>query len=78
MLFFRSEDLIDDWCRDNGMPRRPTVTMTQLWGLAMAWYSNRLDPDARRPQPDEMRQIFARLGLTGEFWDPQADRFGQG
>ncbi|HEY2806768.1 MAG TPA: hypothetical protein VGI92_12995 [Gemmatimonadales bacterium] len=58
------------------MPRRPTVTMAQLWGLAMAWYSNRLDPDARRPQPEEMRRIFADLGLAGDFWDPQADSFG--
>ena len=76
MLFFRSEDRIDQWCAKRGMPRRPTVTMTQLWGLAMAWYSNRLDPEARRPQPAEMRRIFAGLGLEGDFWDPQADTFG--
>lgn len=76
MLFFRSEARIDEWCRDHGQARGPTVTMTQLWGLAMAWYSNRLDPDARRHQPDEMRAIFAALGLTGPFWDPQADTFG--
>jgi hypothetical protein len=23
--------------------------------------------------PAEMRQIFARVGLHGDFWDPQAD-----
>jgi len=50
--------------------------MAQLWGLATAWYSTRLDPAARRPQPGEMREIFARLGLAGDFWDPQADSFG--
>jgi hypothetical protein len=76
MLFFRSEERIDEWCEELQMPRRPTVTMAQLWGLAMAWYSNRLDPDARRPQPEEMRRIFADLGLAGDFWDPQADSFG--
>jgi hypothetical protein len=75
MLFFRSEERILEWCRARRQPKRPTVTMTQLWGLAMAWYSNRLDPDARRPQPDEMRSIFAGLGLTGDFWDPQSDTF---
>ena len=75
MLFFRSEELLDEWCRTHAVPKRPVVNLTQLWGLAKAWYSSRLDPDARRPQPDEMRAIFARLGLTGPFWDPQADSF---
>ena len=31
---------------------------------------------AARPQPDEMRSIFAGLGLGGDFWDPQSDPFG--
>jgi hypothetical protein len=49
--------------------------MDQLWGLATSWYATRLSPDSRRPGPEEMRRIFARLGLEGDFWDPQADRF---
>ena len=55
---------------------RPLVTMDQLWTLATTWYSTRLQVDSRRPQPDEMRSIFAALGLTGDFWDPQLDAFG--
>lgn len=51
------------------------VSMEQLWGLADSWYSNRLQPDARRPAPDEMRGIFARLGLDDPFWDPSSDAF---
>jgi hypothetical protein len=35
-----------------------------------------VEEDSRRPQPDEMRAIFARLGLGGDFWDPQSDSFG--
>jgi hypothetical protein len=76
MLFFRSEEAIAAWCEAEGQPLRPAVRMGQLWGLAEAWYSNRLQPDSRRPQPDEIRRIFARLGLTGDDWDPQSDRFG--
>jgi len=38
--------------------------------------STRLQEDARRPQPNEMRSIFAGLGLRGDFWDPQSDNFG--
>ena len=76
MLFFRSEERVNQWCEAHGLPPRPRVRMDQLWGLATAWYSTRLEPDSRRPQPDEMRAIFAGLGLTDAFWDPQADRFG--
>jgi len=49
--------------------------MDQLWTLATTWYSTRLQSDSRRPQPDEMREIFAALGLTGDFWDPRSDTF---
>jgi len=75
MLFFRSEEHVREWCESRATPLRPRVTLPQLWGLAVAWYTTRLEPGARRPQPDEMRAIFAGLGLTDEFWDPQSDRF---
>jgi hypothetical protein len=76
MLFFRSEERVREWCRQRGVPPRPLVRIDQLWGLAKAWYATRLQPTSRRPQPAEMREIFARLGLGGDFWDPQSDRFG--
>jgi hypothetical protein len=75
MLFFRSEEAIDAWCKSRGLPRGPTVRMDQLWRLAVTWYATRLDADARRPAPAEMRGIFSGLGLVGDFWDPQADAF---
>lgn len=75
MLFFRSEERVREWCRARDLPVRPIVRIDQLWGLAAAWYGNRLQPDARRPPPAEMREIFARLGLADAFWDPQSDRF---
>ena len=76
MLFFRSEERVREWCAAQAMPVRPLVSMNQLWSLAHEWYATRLQPDSRRPKPDEMRRIFARIGLEGEFWDPQSDRFG--
>ena len=75
MLFFRSEEFIDAWCEKRKLTRRPTVRMDQLWQLAATWYGNRLDPDARRPAPEEMRRIFESIGLRGDFWDPSADTF---
>jgi hypothetical protein len=75
MLFFRSEERLDGWCAERKVRKQPVVTMAQLWLLASRWYGTRLDATARRPGPDEMRAIFAEIGLTGAFWDPQADRF---
>jgi hypothetical protein len=75
MLFFRSEEAVRRWCSANGQPLRPLVTMDQLWRLATTWYATRLQADSRRPRPEEMRGIFNGLGLTGDFWDPQADTF---
>ena len=76
MLFFRSEERVDEWCREQRVPRRPILSLDQLWKLAVAWYENRLTPQARRPQPDEILRIFAGIGLEGPFWDPQSDQFG--
>ncbi len=75
MLFFRDEEHVNAWCAANAVPRRPMVTLDQLWKLSVAWYSSRLTPDARRPAPDEMRRIFRDIGLDDPFWDPQSDRF---
>ena len=68
MLLFRSEEHVDRWCAARRLPKRPLVTLAQLWELAVAWYSNRLTPEARRPMGDEIREIFDRLGLTDPFW----------
>jgi len=76
MLFFRSEEQVRLWCAERGDPIRPLVRIDQLWRLATAWYSTRLQESSRRPQPQEMRQVFAELGLEGDFWDPLSDRFG--
>ena len=75
MLFFRSEEAVDAWCREQRQIRQPTATIDQLWHLAKAWYANRLTPGAHRPRPDEVREIFGAAGLTGPFWDPRADEF---
>jgi len=68
MLLFRSEEHVDRWCVTQRVPRRPLVSLEQLWALSTAWYANRLTPDARRPMGAEIRAIFDRLGLVDPFW----------
>ena len=77
MLFFRSEALIEEWCQSRGVSRGPSVSMHQLWRMAETWYASRLEAESRRPGPGEMRGILAQIGLDGNFWDPQADTFGE-
>jgi hypothetical protein len=72
MLLFRSEETVEAWCVERNLPVRPMMTLDQLWMLANEWYSNRLTVDSRRPKADEMKEIFARIGLTDPFWDPHA------
>jgi len=75
MLFFRSEEMVQEWCREKGFSMQPLVTIAQLWEMASTWYSTRLQADSHRPQPDEIRKIFAGIGLQGDFWDPSSDSF---
>jgi hypothetical protein len=75
MLLFRSEDTVNRWCKEQGIPRRPIISLEQLWYLAVAWYENRLTVESRRPGPDEMVAIFSKIGLAGPFWDPKADQW---
>jgi hypothetical protein len=75
MLLFRSEETVDAWCAARKLPKRPLVSLEQVWVLAMEWYANRLTPESRRPKPDEMVGIFAKIGLTEPFWDPKVDVF---
>ena len=75
MLLFRSEENVNRWCEGRNLPRRPLVSLEQLWQLAIHWYANRLTTESRRPDADEMAQIFAGVGLTGPFWDPKSDQW---
>jgi hypothetical protein len=68
MHLFRSEEHVDHWCSTRQLPKRPLVTLPQLWQLAVSWYGNRLTPEARRPIGAEVREIFDRIGLTDPFW----------
>ena len=75
MLFFRSEELVRAWCAARNVPMRPLVRMDQLWAMSTTWYATRLEVTSRRPQPDEIRGIFASIGLDDDFWDPLSEPY---
>lgn len=60
MLLFRSEEHVEQG--------GAFMTPEQMWRLADAWYHDRDDPSWRRHSADEAEDIFAEIGLTGDFW----------
>ena len=68
MLLFRSEEHLQRWLDRHGYERGALMTLPQIWGLAQAWYRDRLSPDWRRRTPAEAEAVFESLGLTGDFW----------
>ena len=68
MMLFRSEEHVERWLDERGLPRGATMTPEQQWELAQAWYSDSLSHDYRRKTPDEAEATFERIGLTGPFW----------
>jgi hypothetical protein len=68
MLLFRSEEHVEAWYREQGIPIGATLTLEQQWELARIWYADRLSPEWRRRTAEEAEAVFAGLGLIGDFW----------
>jgi hypothetical protein len=67
-LLFGSEEHVDRWCDRNEEPRGALVTLEQTMALAKRWYSDRMIPEWRPRTSVEMMELFASVGLSGEFW----------
>ena len=68
MLAFRSEEHVDRWREQRGLPHGAAFSLDQCGRLAHAWYADRLAPDWRRRTAEEAEALFAEVGLTGDFW----------
>jgi len=64
MLLFRSEEHVER----AGKPKGAFMTPEQMWRLADTWYHDRADPSWRRRSPEEAEEVFAEIGLQGDFW----------
>ena len=64
MLLFRSEEHVER----SGKVKGAVMTPEQMWRLADTWYRDRDDPAWRRRSAEEAEDVFAQIGLTGEFW----------
>jgi alkylmercury lyase-like protein len=65
---FHAEPDVDAWCARHALPRGAVLTMPALWAFASDWYGKHLDQPWRKRSLEEVRALFARHGLTGDFW----------
>lgn len=65
---FHDEDAVDPWCARHAMPRGAVLSMPALWDFARDWYGAYLREPWRRRTPEAARALFARHGLTSDFW----------
>ena len=69
---FQSQADIDRWCREHDLPRGATLSIPQLWEFARDWYGSYLSAPWRKRSTAEAAALFAKHGLTGEFWKLEA------
>lgn len=75
LLPFHADADVTAWSERHRIPRGAVVPIAQVFALGRAWYGPYLDEDWRKWSIPEARDIFARVGLTGSFWElPDADR----
>ncbi len=69
MLFFRSEESLNEWLESKkAAPRGAVLSVNQLWELSQRWYHNRLSLEYHGRTIEQVQKIFEELGLTLAFW----------
>ena len=68
MLFFQSEELLNQWLVAQKAQRGAVLSISQLWELSQHWYRDRLSPQYHGRTIEQVQEIFKGLGLTSEFW----------
>ena len=68
MLLFRSEQHVANWCRQWGREPGAILSLPQAWALGQTWYADRLDPAWKGMSHRQAEEVFAKIGLGGDFW----------
>jgi hypothetical protein len=68
MLFFRSEEFLDEWLAERKTQRGAVLSIPHIWDLSQRWYRQRMSPEYRGRTMEQIQEIFKAAGLTSEFW----------
>jgi hypothetical protein len=59
---------VGEWVARTGGEPGYVMDLPTLWRLAAGWYEGRLDRGYSRREPEEAKEYFRSVGLTGPFW----------
>jgi hypothetical protein len=68
MLFFRSEEALNQWLASRHAQRGAVLSIAQLWELSQRWYQDRMSAEYHGRTVEQVQEIFKEVGLTSEFW----------
>ena len=68
MLFFQSEEALNEWLASRKAERGAVLSIAQLWEFSQRWYHDRLSPEFHGRTLEQVQQIFREFGLISEFW----------
>jgi len=68
MLFFQSEESLNEWLASREVARGAVLSIPQLWELSQLWYDNRMSLEYHGRTVEQVQEIFKKLGLISEFW----------
>ena len=68
MLFFRSEEVLNEWLASKHAAGGAVLSVPQVWKLSQRWYHNRLAPEYHGRTIEQVQEIFQEVGLTSTFW----------
>ena len=68
MLFFRSEEDMEQWKGTRGVAGGEILSLAKIWELSQIWYGKRLERDFHGRSSEEAEGIFRGVGLTSGFW----------
>ncbi len=68
MLFFQSEEALNEWLVSQKVERGAVLSIPQLWELSKRWYQDRMSLGYHGRTIEQVQAIFKDLGLTSEFW----------
>lgn len=68
MTAFRSEADVFSWLDATGLSFGAFVPPQTLYDLGRDWYGTRMDLNWQPATATEATEMFAKHGLTGDFW----------
>lgn len=68
MVFFSSEEHVDEWLKEHPGPFGAALTMDQALKISIPIYRDKMDLDYARPAKEELMAYWGSMGLKGDFW----------